>query len=155
MTGSHDPAYKFGRVRKRSFTASSTRGFSTLHSVALSVVAVIGSCSSQPLLFTCTLSSSITTSLGIYPCWSGSHTSCVIPFNGYFCYLAPTDRISVRHSEWSSSAQRPCCFSMHTHTHTHILLFYSYHMYLKSERERDRVSEANSAFTEEHQGLKV
>jgi hypothetical protein len=153
MTGSHDPAYKFGRVRKRSFTASSTRGSSTLHSVAPSVVAVIGSCSSQSLLSTCTLSSSITTLLGIYPCWSGSHTPCVTPFKGYFCYLAPTDRISVRHSEWSSSAQRPCCFSMHTHTHTYFS--FTLIICILNRRERDRVSEANSAFTEEHQGLKV
>jgi hypothetical protein len=110
-----------------------------------------GSCNSETLLFTRTLSSSITTSLGTYPCWSGSRTACVIPFEGYIYHLASTDRISVRHSEWSSSSQRPRCFSMHTHTH--ILLFYSYHMYLKSERERererDRVSEADSAFTEE------
>jgi hypothetical protein len=79
MTGSHKPAREFGRVRTRLLTASSTYGTSTLRSATPTLVTVIGSCGSQTLLYMLR-SSSITTSLGSYPYWSGSRTPLRDPF---------------------------------------------------------------------------
>jgi hypothetical protein len=69
----------------------------------------------------------------------------VTPFEGYIYELAPTSRISVRHSEWSYPP-RGHVASRCTHTHTH--LFHLLLSYVSYTGEAG-ISGADSAFAEE------
>jgi hypothetical protein len=140
MTGSHSSTGSFGRTRTRSLTASSTHGSSTLRSV-VPTLTVIGFSKPQTLLFTCSAPARSTHRLEVTHVGQDHARHCVTPFEGYIYNLAPTGRISVRHSEWSYPP-RGHVASRCTHTF-HLLLSYV------SYTGEAGISSADSAFAEE------